>query len=212
MMDFVELSIEEVDRLSRSLAASVVDSGYRPDLVAYLARGGWLIGKSVAKELSCPILELSTHRSGDKFKAKNSRLLRAIPHAARKNLRTIEITKRLKQTDATHGKRLHITDRYNAPEQANAILLVDDSADTGVSLRAAVELLREAYPSADIKIAVFNVFREARRQVDIPISLYEDTLLCLPSSKDSRDYERFLIGYSRPERFESDVEKEAQSE
>ena len=195
-MVFVELSIEEVDKQSCILADRVSDLGYAPDLVAYLARGGWLLGKSVARELSCPLLELSTHRSGDLIKAKNSWLLRALPRNVRRIMRTVEIHKRLKHKNAPHGKSLHVTDRYSPPSEANSILLVDDSADTGISLRCAVETLRSIYPMAEIKVAVFNAFADAREQVDIDIALYENTLLCLPSSKDSADYNRFLREYS----------------
>ena len=195
-MEFIEYSLESLRDESICLAEMVEGDGYRPDCVAYLARGGWVIGEAVAGHFGAPLIELSAHRSGDAAKERGASLLARLPKVAKKTLREWEIRRRL-STDSGEAQRksVRLTERYQVPSSAERVLLVDDSADTGASISAAMEQIERLFPGSDVRVAVINSFAPARDAVRLDWSLHIDCLLCTPMSKDSRDYLRVCREY-----------------
>lgn len=197
-MEFVEYSLASLCREAVRLAVLVQENGYRPDCVAYLARGGWIIGEIVASHFFAPVVELSVQRSGNLTKEKSSGLLQRLPRSLRKTLREWEIAIRLssrQKGESRHGA-LQLTDRYSIPSGISKVLLVDDSADTGYSVAAAVDELSLVFPDAEIRTAVINAFAVAKGNAHIDWCLYENRLLGTPSSKDNREYDDFVARYS----------------
>lgn len=199
-MEFIEYSLESLHDESIRLAKRIEGDGYRPDCVAYLARGGWIIGKAVAEYFGVPLIELSAHRKGDSAKDYAAVFLSRIPRSIRIMMRSLEIRNRLSHDDGdSQRKSVHLTSRYPIPNHINRILLVDDAADTGASIVAGRGILSEAFPKAMIMTAVINVFGKALMSAHIDWWLYEDCLLCLPSSKDSKEYDQFIALYEAKE-------------
>lgn len=198
-MEFLEFSIERLRTESMQLAKLVEASEYTPDCVVYLAKGGWLIGEAVAEYFNIPILELSAKRSGDAAKSSIAPILQKLPRSLKKFLREIEINKSKKSSGVQQRKNLRMTDRYPAPANPKHLLLVDDSADSGASIVAATSLLKTVYPEAEVKIGLINAFDEAYQVAQIDWVLHKNTMLSLPSSKDNKDYGRFLDLYAAAE-------------
>jgi hypoxanthine phosphoribosyltransferase len=195
---FLEYSLESYRDESLKLARTVEADGYSPDCVAYLARGGWQIGQACAEHFGASLVELSAHRSGDAAKEGAHSLLASLPGWAKHAVRRAEVAYRLSRKDnSEQEKSCHITGRFHVPASARRVLLVDDSADTGTSVRAAVRLLRETFPGADVRVAVINSFAPARKSGLLDWSLHEDCLPSTPMSKDNRDYERASAAYER---------------
>lgn len=195
-MEFIEYSLESLRDESIQLAKMVEQDGYVPDCVAYLARGGWVIGEAVASHFSVPVIELTAHRSGDVVKDRSAALLSRLPRSVRKALRESEIRRRLRHDGGTmQQKTIRITERYPLPNAAEKILLVDDSADTGASITAAVAELARTFLGAEIRVAVLNVFPRATEGCQIDWHFHKGCLLCLPSSKDNREYFSFMEKY-----------------
>lgn len=195
-MEFREYSLESLRDESIKLARLVEKDGYRPDCVAYLARGGWAIGKAISEHFGAPLIELSAHRSGNAAKERSASLLARLPRSIRRALREWEMKKRLSGDNGeTQRKSVRLTERYDAPADARRILLVDDSADTGSSLAAACEKLSDMFPGADVRTAVLNIFPRAKSAARIDWYMYESSLLCLPSSKDNAEYPLFVRKY-----------------
>lgn len=193
-VEFIEYSLEGLRDESIRLAKLVERDGYRPDCVAYLARGGWIIGETVAEYFGVPVVELSAHRSGDSAKGRLPFLLSKLPRSVRKFLRELEISRRLKHDDGkSQYKTICVTERYPIPEDINRILLVDDSADTGASVIAAVRELSRLFSTSEVRSAVLNVFAGSKAWIDW--HLHRDCLLCLPSSKDNAEYSLFVRQY-----------------
>lgn len=197
-MEFIEYSLASLCREATRLANLVREDGYRPDCVAYLARGGWVIGEVVANYFSIPIIELSVQRSGSLMKEKSSGLLRRLPRSLRKALREREVAVRLfsGQADGLRHEALRLTSRYSVPSGILRVLLVDDSADTGHSMAVALEELSLIFPDAEIRTAVINAFAIAEDNVHIDWRLCENCLLGTPSSKDNREYDKFIKLYN----------------
>ena len=196
-MKFLEYSLESYRVESERLAKKVELAGYQPDCVAYLARGAWQIGDACANWFGVPLVELSAHRSGDAVKDDAHSVLSALPSCLKHLVRRVEIAWRLSRRDnSQQEKSCRLADRFPVPDHVGFLLLVDDSADTGTSIKAARRLLHELFPSAELRVAVINSFPPAREAKLIDWSLHEDCLTSTPMSKDNRDYERACAAYA----------------
>lgn len=194
-MDFVELSIESLQEESKRLA-ELVARDWNPDLVIYLAKGGFLIGEEVANYFNVELLEFDVHRAGDVAKRKSSRILSSLPKGIRKKIRESELKARLKADAGQKQKNtLHLTERYQISVEPTKVLVVDDSADTGNSLLSAIYLTKELFPNAEIKTATLNIFDKALSRIRVDWYLYCNCLLGTPASKDNKQYSLFIEKY-----------------
>lgn len=195
-MELLEFSLESFRDESYKLARLVEASGYRPDCVAYLAKGAWQIGEVCAGYFGVPMFELTAHRSGESVKGNTRSVLQVLPKCIRKQLRTFELNRRFASADGSNQlKTMRLTDKFEVPVNAQSILIVDDAADTGSSLVVARELVAELLPEATIKTAVISSFDPARSIGSVDFSLHENVLLCSPMSKDNKDYLAALSSY-----------------
>ena len=74
-----------------------------------------------------------------------------------------------------------------------SILLVDDSIDSGNSIKLTKEKIQKFFPKANIKVAVFNVMKKATIKPDY--TLYKDMMICGPWSNDSKENVDYLKDY-----------------
>lgn len=197
-MELLEFSLESFRDESFKLALMVEESGYKPDCVAYLAKGAWQIGEVCADYFHVPIIELTAHRSGDAAKGSIKSILQLLPVFLRKALREAELHKRLNSTSgnvSAQKKNMRLTDRFEVPDHVRNVLLVDDAADTGRSLSAATELLESLMPNCEVRTAVITSFAPARSAGVVDYCIHPDALLCSPMSKDNKDYAKAVRGY-----------------
>lgn len=197
-MEFLEFSLDSFYDESLQLAKLVERSGWRPDCVAYLAKGAWQIGEACGEFFNAPIIELSAHRSGESAKNGAQGLLRVLPRSFRRVLREFELRKRFEKADgAVQRKSIQLTERFALPTDIRRLLIVDDAADTGSSLFAARDLINGLLPKAEVKTAVITSFPPARDSGIVNFTLHKDSLLCSPMSKDNRDYSVALSRYEK---------------
>ena len=196
-MPFVELSIENLRNETISFAKEI-EPQYTPDLVAYIAMGGYLIGREMAEYFDVPLIELRTCRSGEKQKQQATTLLTKLPKCCKHALRALEMKSRSCMPRSEEKNRsANITQRYDLPLSSKKILLVDDSVDSGTSAMSAIRVLGERYPNALIEIAAFNVFSASEQVVNVRFWMYRDYLISFPSSKDNLERPVFLEMYAQ---------------
>lgn len=194
-MKFIEMNIDELNSASVDLC-KLIGPDYHPDFVAYLARGGYLIGLNVAHYFDCPVVELDKHRSTPIDK--NSSLLCRLPFWLRHIMREVELALRNVHSNASEVATVSpavITGRYPLPQNASEILVVDDSIDSGASVIAARKALEACFPDSRIKVAVLNSFIQSSEDVSFDWSLYKNVLLSTPASADSPCYGEFCKLY-----------------
>ena len=122
-------TIAEVERDTRNWAESI-EKTFRPDLVVFLAKSGFLYAKPLAEYFSVPMVDLSAGRAGNSWKDKIRKYMPFIP----KSLVSLVVSSPMKYY--VHGKKkernLRRTKRYQRIKvgEYKRILLVDDTADT----------------------------------------------------------------------------------
>lgn len=199
-MDCIELSIKKLDEVCCNFAHEIKKE-YHPDMVIYLAKGAYLIGKSMSDVFGVPLIAVGSTRDGNELKEKLALLLGVLPRWLCNFLRRIE----LKSNVHGHKKERHIKFLDNVAflniQNSNLkILLVDDSVDTGSSILAAKKLIKSNFSNYVIRVAALNVMSQSRENVKVDYYLYTDKMLRTPMSKDSREYRKFLEMYSNKAR------------
>lgn len=194
-MRFIEMNIDELAHASCELCEKI-DPVYHPDLVVYLARGGYLIGCDVARYFGCGLAELDKHR--DSLAKKDSKLLCKLPGCLKHFLREAELkfrSFRSESKDLSYVPPAIFTGRYPWPDEALRILIVDDSIDSGESIISARKAVENRYPAADVRVAVLNTFIEPSEKIDFDWVLLTNSLLSTPASADSPCYAEFCRLY-----------------
>lgn len=187
-MKYLTLSIKNVEDLSRKLAELVIKSEFKPTSVIYIKNGGYLIGKNIGDNLNIPYSGFKLSRKGNNVKNKLRFIIRILPKCVKNLLRKFEIKssmyKKMPERIASDYDNLKVVGKN--------ILLVDDSVDTGHTILAAKEFLKNRYgKDINIKVCSINVFSESEGMVKTDYYLYKDMIINYPWSNDSKYLKEF---------------------
>lgn len=193
-MEYREMSAKEVKQSSRALSEMVLNDGYRPDLVVFIAKGAFQIGKIISENLECSLAEISCSRKGGKSKALFAPILKVLPSGIKAMLREKEMNKNLSDKDSSRETIFDVSS-WSRYEKVKKILLVDDSIDSGYSMSAAYDAVSEYFNEAEVRIAVINVFDGSENITEANYFLSRNILISGPWSNDSKEHKRFLRRY-----------------
>lgn len=189
----LELSYSELNKQCLAWCGEMEE--YAPQLVLFIAKAGYPIGKVIADHFGTPLLGVSAEREGGRLKKLVSPLFRVTPNAVRNYL----IGKELSSGFHAKYTERHITFECDlAPyrEKGLRVLLVDDSVDTGISLLRVKEAA-EKMLGYTVRTAALNVWDKSAEVIRVDHALYRNTIIKAPMSKDSREYPRFLEEYEK---------------
>lgn len=189
-MNYVELSLENLKVASVELAQEI-EKTYRPDLIVYIARGGYLIGLTIANYFHIPCIGIYAERKGNGLKNFLSPILRVLPKRIKLMLRQFELKS---GAHASASKRNIFWDKRNngaSLKNINRILVVDDSVDTGHSMLQVKNKIYDDFDRVIIKTAAINVWSKSSAICITDYTRYKDTIITTPMSKDSQEYPLF---------------------
>ena len=190
-MDYSELSLKNTRDKNKDLF-NKIDFDY--DCVVFIARGAYIIGKDLADFKSVPLLEIKASRKGGKLKKLIRPFLQMIPKGLKQKLREKEMNK----VSKTPSPERNVSFDEKAWEKAGSvksILLVDDSVDTGYSIKASVDAIKAFYKDATVKVAAFNVFDASKEFVTTDYFLYTNTCIQGPWPNDSTENKEYIKEY-----------------
>jgi hypoxanthine phosphoribosyltransferase len=196
-VEYLELSLENIRNYSRQIAKSVESWG-KPDLVIFVASGGYLIGNELACYFQTPLLKICATRKAHLFKKILSPFLKVLHSKMKMALRKWEF-----QSDyhVVYAERIVSFDRdiWKKYRNSQKILVVDDSVDTGNTMRAVKEAVSFFFINEDkkIKCVALNYFRKCLPDTKPDFYLWADTSLSGPWSNDSKENKFFLAEYSK---------------
>lgn len=195
-MQKIELNRKELENECNSWARRISES-YQPDLIIYIAKGGYLIGREMRDVFNVPMIGIGTSRDGNNFKEKIGPFIAMLPNFVRNILISIEMKSN------KHGKNterhVHFLDDIEEKidvKTIKSILVAEDSVDTGHSLKQSLEEIKKVFPDAEIKVASLNVWDKSKDIVSVDYSLYQNTIIKAPMSKDSKEYKAFIKLYN----------------
>lgn len=195
-MEHLELTRKALEEQCNTWASNIKKS-YQPDLIIYIARGGYLIGKQMKEVFQVPMIGVSTVRDGNSIKEKIGPIIAMFPNCIRNLLISIEMksNKHAKNTERKVRFLKGVEDVKDKDIQK--ILVAEDSVDTGNSLQQAIKTIRTVFPDAEIKVASLNIWDKSKSIVHVDYALYENTIIKSPMSKDSKEYKEFRNTYRK---------------
>ncbi len=193
-MEFLEVSIENLEEETKKLH-NQISKEYQYDCVIFVARGSYLIGKQLADLNDCPLLEISAKRKGGKLKKIVQPLLQIIPTKLKKILREREFKSNVHENNYERNIIFN-EDVWSRYKDSKKILVIDDSVDTGFTIKYVKEAVENFFQNSEVKIAALNVFEKSKKVVKTDFYVYSDTLLKGPWSSDSKENKEYLGMYN----------------
>lgn len=166
----------------RRLRETVESSGFNYDAVIGIPRGGDFIIDAAWAD--APRLTIALHRPPKgALKKRLSHLIRLLPLKVKDRLRIWEAKRLL--TRQGHMSSTHIT-LPSIPYEVKKVLLIDDAVDTGDTLKAVSDLIKETYPSLEVRTAALTV-TASQPEIMPDYYLYHDhTLIRAPWAIDMK--------------------------
>ena len=190
-MNYIELSRENVRNECIRFEKNI-KSEYEYDLIIFVAKGAYYIGKFLSEIDNTPLLMISATRKGNSLKKLLKPFLKLVPKKAQVFLREKEMNSNYHKKN---NDRVISFDnkKWNKYKGKRNVLIVDDSIDTGNSIEQVYKVVREYYEDSNVEVAVFNCMDNASFKPRF--SLYTNTMINGPWSSDSKYNKDFIKQY-----------------
>ena len=147
---------------------------------------------------------ISATREGNKLKEIVGPIISLMPNFVRNFLISMELKSNTHDKNTERKIHFHESLEKLKGQSFDRILVVDDSVDTGHSMKQVVDAIQNEFKTAEIKIAGLNVWDKSKNIIHTDFALYENTVIKAPMSKDSSEYKEFVRIYN--EETENEVE------
>ena len=172
--------------------AKKIEKSFRPDLIVFIAKSGFLFAQPLAEQFGCPMVDITVSRPGNSGKDVIRKLVPKMPQ---------KLLFALLRSKANYGYQEENSDRevYTGErfdqldwKKYRNILIVDDSTDTGYSLLAAKEAVQKVAPDSDVRTASYCVIDISKKRVSVDYGRYRNTIVVSATSRYSREYDMFV--------------------
>ena len=177
------------------LWAREIEKEFKPELIIFIAKSGFLFARPLAKYFNCEIVDVVAIRSDNGTKDIVKKLIPRMP----KSLLAFLLEKRVSDPNyyKYSDRTVSGTSRFHAIDMNSyrRILLVDDSVDTGWSLIKVKEYLENNGAAGKYKIASYCVLSESNKRVSVDFARYTDSIVLTATSRYSKEYDSFIQDY-----------------
>lgn len=187
-MKFVEYSTEKLNCECKSWGQEIFKI-FRPELIIYIARAGYICAKPIAEIDNIPLLGIGAVRSGNEMKEIMGPLCAYIPMRLRNFLAMLELKSGVHKKNTERDVLFHKSIETINKKSIEKILIIDDAVDTGYSMKKVVEVTMQEFVNAKIKTACLNMScKEDESVIKIDFVLMRGASVKTPFSKDSKEY------------------------
>ena len=90
------------------------------------------------------------------------------------------------------------TPRYQHAKKGSFshVLIVDDSANTGWTLKMVRDKICDDYPNTSIRIACYSVIDNSKKRIYVDYFRYQNAVILTATSRKSKEYQDFLKQYN----------------
>lgn len=194
-MNYIELSIKDLEKECAEWAKEIKKI-FCPDLIVYVAKAGYLIARPMKDVFAAPLVGISATREGNKLKEVVGPVVSLLPNFVRNFLISIELKSDTHSKNTERRISFHKGFEKVKKRHPQKILVIDDSVDTGHSMKQVVDAIKDVFNDAEIRVAGLNVWDKSRTVIDTNYALYKNTVIKAPMSKDSKEYKEFLKIYN----------------
>lgn len=175
--------------------AKEIGESYKPDLIVFIAKSGFLFAKPIADYFDCAMVDILVSRPASKTKDKLKKIIEIIPNIIILNILKMPIM--YKFNEKKKERNIKISERYKSEKQKihRKILIVDDSVDTGWTLQCVYKVVSDNFPNAIVKTAAYTVIDYSKDRVSVDYFRYRNTIVLTATSRKSNQYNKFLEQY-----------------
>ena len=195
-MEYLKLSIKSLEEENKKLF-EIINKNFDYDCVVFIAKGSYLIGKDLATFKNVPLLEIFSKRKGATLKKIVNPILKILPTKMKKVLREKEFNSDV-HTKNYERKIFFEENIWKKYKNVQNILIVDDSVDTGYSMKFVKDEVHNFFDKENrknIKVAALNCFEKSEKIVKTDYFVYKNTILEGPWSNDSKENDNFIKLY-----------------
>lgn len=195
-MKYAELSLEKLREVCKQAAKDIKEK-QEVDLLIYVARAGLPIAVYMNEIFNVKLLGIGAQRKGNSLKSKVGPLVAYCPRFIRNIFITIELKSKVHKKNTERHVEFHKSiEKLSIPDYKH-ILIVDDSVDTGNSMKLVSEIVQKTFEKAKVSTYSLNVWKQSKTVFKTDYCSYNDTVIRAPMSKDSREYGAFCIMYDK---------------
>lgn len=190
-MNYIELSRENVRNECIRFEKNIKNE-YEYDLIIFVAKGAYYIGKFLSEIDGTPLLMISATRKGSSLKKFLKPFFKLVPKKAQIFLREKEMNSNYHKKN--NDRLISFDDKkWNKYKNRKNILIVDDSIDTGNSIEQVYKVVQNYYSDSNVEVAVFNCMDKSTFKPKF--TLYTNTMINGPWSSDSKYNKEFIEQY-----------------
>lgn len=185
-MKVVTLSLTEVERYARELFDKARIDGFEPDLLLAIQTGGAELGSIMKKHLKAEsgyMACVARRQTTANKKKLLKKFLHYLPRPILDRLRIIEARKSFKRKSRSKIEDVVLPAGI---EKYPRILVVDDAVDSGFTLKAVLEALKEAAPGSEVRSAAITITSENAAAETNYFIYHNEILVRFPWSMDAK--------------------------
>lgn len=195
-MDYLELQKRSLHKELSGVYKEITDDRYEVDVVFFLGKGGLYIGQYFSEKFNCPLGEILVARKEPLPKKILKNMFKFFPKRLLKKMRSFEINSGYHKVKTERFVKINRLPNLSSSENLK-ILIVDDSIDTGYSIKSALDILKINYKNSQIRIASLNVFKDSFKVITPNYYKYSNKAIIGPWSLDSDEYKEFIDNYNK---------------
>ena len=193
-MNYTEISLEKLRKISIK-EAHKISKEQKIDLLIYVAKAGFPIAKYMNEVFEVPLLGIGAQRKGNKLKQIVGPIMTFMPRFVRDILISFELKSKVHKQDTERHVVFHESLKEVKKEEIRTILVIDDSVDTGHSMKRCCDVIQKEFPEAQIVSYSLNVWEQSKEIFQADYCSFVDTVIRAPMSKDSKEYKKFCKMY-----------------
>ena len=185
------------------LWAEQIRKEYKPDIVLFIAKSGYIFGSVLSNEFDCPLIYVTVSRPNNKKMDVIKRFFPKVP----RNFLSYYLKKKVSNKNYPQKTERFIQKNNSLDvlhtDQYSKVLIIDDSVDTGWTLNKVIDMLRNEGYEGMIKTASYCVLSQAVERTNIDFYRFMDRIVVTATSRYSSEYNMFLSDYEKwKQRFE----------
>ena len=195
----IQTSFMNMDDIQKDCViwAKEIAETYIPDLIIFIAKSGFLFAKPMADYYGCELLDIMVSRPSNTRADVIKKIIPKLPRIVLAKYLAFKVGR--KKYDKNSIRYLNIPDKLKKCETKNyqKILVVDDSVDTGWSLKVVIDYLDSKGLEGKYKIASYCVLSRAFQRTKVDFYRYLDAIIITGTSRYSGEYSNFLNSYEK---------------
>ena len=196
-MNTYKYTMDQLRSLCKTWAQDI-GKDFKPDLVVFIAKSGYIIADEFSKSFGVPMDEVVASRSGGNLRKLVAPVFRLLPLKIRNLIVGAKIMYFVNDKKTERNIRVPASLAKLASDgKYKKVLLIDDSIDTGWTFLAAYNAVKEIFRNSEVRSLALIRMDFSMKRFKVDYHYFENALLLTPAQVDSGEYDEFIYQYKK---------------